>query len=281
MSNVEIMPANQEAVVPEMLGKGLQMIRVDNESMQLFARANRRAPNVDIKKAALEELALSSTFAESAYYSLPPFRGGDGKRIEGISFSGATCLARIWGNCLVDTRVVAEDDDGFDVMGVFHDFETNFRITRPVRASKWIKRKDGNTQRLDAKRQAMEIGSAASKAQRNAILAGLPQWLKTEFFGKAREIVAGTLDAKAAQDKVSSVVNFFKNKFGVNRSQLETFVGKPADQWLGEDIANLRGVVNEFNDGVSSVADVFPAEGAAPVASVNLENFLRGEAKAE
>lgn len=265
------MKKEEAAASPEMQGaaelvrRGETVIRVENETMQAVAIARPRDVKV-VLKAALEELEIAPEFAEKAFYSLPFRDEGDSVQVEGISFPGSAALARLWGNCVVDARAIAEDEDGVDFSGVFIDLETNFRIGRPYRASRWRKTRKG-TYRLDDRGFAQECGIAISKAERNATLAGMPPWLRVAYFNRAREIAGGgKLDKPAPEKKVEAAVAYFREKHGVALDRIEAKVGKPRKEWTGLDLANLRGIINEINDHQTTVEAAFaaPAAEAAP-----------------
>jgi hypothetical protein len=248
----------------ELVRQGSALMRVENESMLLVA-TQRPRDEAKVLKAAIAELELVPEEASKAYYSIPFRDKVPGTRqvritkVEGPSIKAAMALARRWGNCSATARVLNEDVDGYDIEGVFIDFETNFRISRPFRVSKLLKLRGGRVVTLDPRRAVQAIQAGASKAIRNAILAGLPAYLVNGYDKKARQIVGGDLDKKAAPTTVQSAVKAFA-KWAVTQEQLEQYVELKAADWTGTTIAELRGLYNAILDEQTSVEEVFGVE---------------------
>lgn len=251
----------------ELVAQGHALIRIENETMMQVAVQRPRDEGVVIK-GALRELELVPEEAGKAYYSIPYTDRQTGKvtKVEGPSIKAAMALARRWGNCTTGARVLNEDKEGFDVEGVFIDLETNFRITRPQRVSKWFKPRAGGMQQLTIDRQMMAVQAGASKAIRNAILAGLPAYLVGAYDKKARAIVAGKLDAPADAKTTKAVLDAFA-KWAVTREQLEGYAELPVEQWTGTQIADLRGLWNAIHDGQATVAEAFGIATETPAAT--------------
>lgn len=256
-------PANLDGATA-LVAQGHAVIKIENETMASVAVQRPRDEQAVIT-GALKELELVPEEAGKAYYSIPyKERQPDGStktvKVEGPSVKAAMALARRWGNCTTGARVLNEDAEGFDVEGFFIDLETNFRITRPQRVSKWFKPRAGGQQLLSVDRQLMAVQSGASKAIRNACLAALPAYLVAAYDKKARAIVGGKLDAPADKKTVDAVLAAFL-KLKVTKEQLEAHVELKVEQWTGTEVADLRGLWNAINDGQTTVEEAF---GAAP-----------------
>ena len=244
-----------------LVAQGAQLMRIENDSMMSVA-IQRPRNEATVLKSALAELELVPEEAIKAFYSIPyketQFDGSVRTvKVEGLSINTAMALIRRWGNCSITARLLNEDRDGWDLEGVAIDLETNYRIVRPFRVSKWQRRRGGKVELLPPDRQLMVIQAGASKAIRNATLALLPAYLKGAYERKAREIVAGKLDAKADKKTVDAVVRAFK-KLGVTPEQLVRQTGEPLAEWTGDVVADLRGLWNAINDGQTTLEESFP-----------------------
>src|SRR5260221_3988647 len=245
---------------------------VARQQAKQFPRDERK-----ILKDSLAELELVPETAEKAYYSIPFVDGKAGKTtlVQGLSIGSALGLARRWGNCASTVRCLNEDPGGWDLEGGFIDFENNFHCGRPIRGSKLLKTKTGQVYTLDERRASMAFGAHASKAQRNAVLAALPNYLKEAYFAKARQIVGGAPDAPAEAKKVEACLKAF-GRFNVTEPMLVTYLGVDKAKWTGEDVANLRGLWAAINDDNISVADAFqikPEEAASQSAILTPESL--------
>jgi hypothetical protein len=261
---VDTDPAPLDSDAAELVRQGQALMRVENETMLLVATQRPRNEG-KVLAAALAELELVPEEASKAYYSIPFRDRAPGTRqvritkVEGPSIKAAMALARRWGNCSATARILNEDVDGYDIEGVFIDFETNFRIARPFRVSKLLKLRGGRVVTLDPRRAVQAIQAGASKAIRNAILAGLPAFLVNGYDKKARQLVGGDLDKKAAPATVQGAVKAFA-KWNVTQEQLEHYVELKAADWTGTNIAELRGLYNAIVDEQTTVEEVFGGE---------------------
>lgn len=261
MATADVIDRNTGGVT-DLVAQGAAIIRIENETMMQVA-VQRPRDEQAVVTGALRELDLVPEEAGKAFYSIPyKERQPDGTvkivKIEGPSIKAAMALGRRWGNCSNGARVLNEDKEGFDLEGVFIDLETNFRTTRPQRVSKWYKSRAGGAQLLSIDRQLMALQAGASKAIRNATLAGLPAYLVSAYDKKARAIVGGNLDAPADQKTVNAVLRAFE-KLRVTKAQLEDYAELPTEKWTGSEVADLRGLWNAISDGQTNVEEVFGA----------------------
>lgn len=256
-----------ESATASLVAQGITLVRAENESMSAIGRLHPRMER-EVLQDALAELELVPEQAKEAFYSIPfKDRKGGNKTtyVQGLSIDGATSLARRWGNCAVGGRIINEDETGVDVEGVFFDYQTNFRMAKPHRASK-IAKVENRWISLDAQRLLMAVQSSVSKAQRNAIEAGLPPYLTKAYFEKARLLVAGNPEEKADPKKIDAVIKAFE-RFRVTQAMLEESVGQPRDNWYGDDVANLRGLYKALQDGGTTILEIWPPKDATPQAA--------------
>lgn len=256
MATAEVMSPTSAA--ENLVAQGATLMRIENDSM-LAVAIQRPRNEANVLKGALNELAMVPEEAKKNYYAIPYKDRDTGKivTVTGPSINAAMALARRWGNCSAATRIVNEDATGFDIEGVFIDLESNFRVSKPFRVGKTAKRKGGGAYLLDPQRLLMAVQAGASKASRNAILAGLPTYLVRAYDTRAREIAAGNLDAAADPRKVAGLFKAFE-RFKVTKEMLEAYVESPIAEWTGETLSNLIGLGNALNDGQVTVEDLFP-----------------------
>lgn len=271
---LEPVPANADGPTT-LVAMGHAVLRIENETLAQVA-IQRPRDEAKVLGGALKELELVPEEASRAYYEIP-YRdtapGGEQKmvKVTGPSIKAATALARRWGNCSATARILGEDADSIELEGVFIDFETSVRFTRPHRVSKYMKTRRGIVT-LDPKRLEAAVGAGASKAMRNAILTGLPAYLVAAYDRRAREIAGGKAEAPLDTKTRGAIVKAF-SEFKVEEKHLAAYLEKPAAEWTGADRASLIGVYNAIKDGQTTAAEVFFGETettAAPTDSVTL-----------
>ncbi len=243
-----------------LVAQGFAVTRHENDAMMAVALQRPRNPK-KVLAAAIEELSLAPDEAKASYYSIPyRERQADGTTrmvaVEGPSINAAMALARLWGNCNVTARILNDDATGADVAGIWVDFETNFRVERPMRVSKVAKKRSGGVYTLNPQQWLAAIQAGASKAQRNAALKGIPAWLVSRYVKHARTIAAGDPDSKADPKKVDNLLRAFA-RFSVTLEMLEAQREAPRADWTGEDLAILIGLGNAIKDGQMTVAEAF------------------------
>jgi hypothetical protein len=253
-----------------LVAQGVTLMRVENESMLAVAIQRPR----QLKKVlamALEELKLVPEEAKRAYYSIPykesqPDRSIKIVNVEGPSIKAAMALARLYGNCSVTARSLHEDAVGADLAGIFIDYETNFRVERPMRVTRVMKKRSGGTWTLNPQQWLAALQAAASKATRNAALNGLPAWLVASYMKTARAIAAGDPDAAADPKKVAGTLKAFA-RFNVTQAMLEKYVETPISEWMGDHLATLIGLGNAIADKQLTVEEAFELEQPQPESS--------------
>jgi hypothetical protein len=173
--------------------------------------------------------------------------------VEGGSIGLAYCIARNWGNCVVDVEL--ETRDGIDVFTAsWIDLETGFTTSRLFR--KKHNPVGGNYDAERADDMGFQVGQ--SKPLRNVIFAGVPKWLET----KAIE-VAKASEAKGLEDPTRFVyakgkVLSFLAKYGVTEERVFAKIGKPASEWTRDEYMNVRSLATEIKDGLADPDEVFP-----------------------
>lgn len=238
------------------------ILKADNEAQQSWALAHRR----DMARARAQAIAELEAFpeaAERAWYAIP-YKNADGTKtiVEGPSIKAATALMRNWQNCTSGSLIVGETDDRVQVLGFFFDVENNIRKFKPFNISKmgWNS-KQQKAYRLPDHKLVMAIQAGASKAERNAILSGLPQGLIDLYVAKAKQIVAGggkNKQVESPKDRIAKLYKAFE-KWEVTAEMLDRWMDSQSDTIKNPQdiIVALTGLGTAIKDGQTTVEEVF------------------------
>ncbi len=171
--------------------------------------------------------------------------------IQGGSIDLAMCIARNYGNCVIDIDV-EELPSHWVFRAVFIDLETGFSFPRVYR-----QRRTQDLGKMDDDRaQDMTFQIGQSKAQRNAVLKAVPGWLIDQAIEVARTAEIGKIKTENIVLARAKVVDFF-DKYGVEVEALEVKTGRAADMWTAEDIAYFRSTATAIKEGQVSAKEVF------------------------
>jgi hypothetical protein len=226
----------------------------------------------------LERLKLLAAAAGSDWYYRWQVNGDGGKKewIEGPSIKLADDLARIYGNCDLDTRII-DAGDSWLFYSRFIDLETGYSRTRPFQQRKGqstSKKMDGGR----ARDIAFQIG--ASKAERNVVVHALRTFADFAF-EEAKNALIGKIgaDLPAWRDRV---LNGLQNQ-GIDKLRVEKVMGRTATEWLAPDVAKIIASMKAIADGMASWEESFPPLDAKPedeAAPVNgLDKFASNNAQ--
>jgi len=205
-----------------------------------------------VTKNVLQEAQL----AGSSFYYRWEVKDKSGKKsaIEGPSIDLAMCIARNYGNCVIDVDA-QETSSHYMMKGVLIDLETGFTCPRLFRQRKSQKLSG----KMDDARQediAFQIGQ--SKAIRNAIVRAMPSWLIDQAIAMAQRSELSKIKPENLAVSRSMVLDFF-SKFGVGQDRIEAERTRKADEWTAQDIVDLRGMATALKEGRISPDDLFPA----------------------
>jgi len=249
------------AVTPQIVD-GSRQLAIEIKSQRELALSNPR----DEKKVlagCLAELEMAPEFAEDAFYSIPYNEGKENETlVEGLSVKMSRAATRRWGNCATGARIVAEDDEAIDLEGIFVDFETNVIFRRSFRVQKtYLSRGSKIPVPLKGTMLANAIQAGLSKAERNAALAGLPEYMKDRLFSAAKQIAGrkGKQEGKTDAERLDACYAGF-GKFGVEPVRVLEYVRKNlAGKSTDEIIGTMKGIWNAIKDKHTTIEDVFPA----------------------
>lgn len=199
---------------------------------------------------------LAAIAGENWLYRYPVKDHGKAKTIEGPSIKCANTVARLYGNCEVDTRVF-DNGDSWIIYARFIDWETGFAYTRPfeqMKGQQTIKTDDKGRQRQNA----FQIG--VSKSIRNVITNALEQFTTFAYEEASRNIVE-TVGKKLEYYKQRTVAAL--KELGVDIKRVELAVGRPLNQWLAPNVAGIISEIQAIQDGMATVDETWPPEAPA------------------
>ena len=250
----------QQSLPAEVLASGKTALATRTEHAQTLSILKPR----DLDTVASRVVAEAGAFPEGLTYS---WKAGQGT-VEGCGIKAAMLIARVWGNCDVSSRMLAETPESWLFEGEFYDQETNFRVLRTYRQRRNTGRKAGKMDSGRVEDADYQIGQ--SKAIRSAVLAGTPEGLQDAVFQAARKGSVRKLNAEAQGGaglvKQAEKARAVFGKYKATREMLETRVGRPMGDWTAEDIQGLRELYQSLEEGHTSREKAFPDafEGLAP-----------------
>jgi len=193
---------------------------------------------------------MNSETAQSCGYALP--RGG--KPITGPSVHLAKIIVSNWGNMRTEAKVVQITDKQVISRGTAWDLETNVASAFEVRRS--IINKDGK--RFSDDMITVTGNAANSIAYRNAVFAVIPKAITDRVYHAAQKFITGDLsDADKLLKKRTSVINNFKNDYGISEDEVIKICGKQtSNQINAEELSLLIGIIQSLKDGDTTVEEL-------------------------
>ncbi len=273
----ELLPPVSSSETVELLRGGAALTKAENDTLAQVAVTRPRDPLRCLEKA-IAELDMDPEFAEKQYYVIP-YQGATGKQnVEGLSIKAAMALARNWGNCTVSSRVMEDREDAVMLEGVAIDFETNFRVCKPVTVSKYYR--DRKTRRMVKWRDDRLphlVGSGASKAVRNAILNMIPEPMQKRYWNHAKSLAAQLITGQSAgevttgggksksefKDPANVIRRILEGfePFHVSREHIEAKLGHSMDQLTMDEVGTLAGIRNALQAGSTDAYQAFGVGG--------------------
>ena len=173
--------------------------------------------------------------------------------IEGLTTKGANEVARIYGNCEVDTRVI-DLGDTWLIMARFSDYESGFNMTRPYQQRKSQRFMGDDPGR--AQDAALSMG--VSKAIRNVITNSLQSF--AEFaFDEAKGSIVARIGKELPRWRQRTIDAINAKPLDIKRA--EAIVGRVAGEWTAPDVALLLAMMKGVADGMTTLDETFPPLG--------------------
>jgi hypothetical protein len=217
------------------------------------------AKRVDVRRNDAEVIAKIKTHAAMAgtdwFYRFPVKKKGGGQDfITGPSVKLANAVARLYGNCQVDVRVV-DNGPTFMIYAKFIDIETGFALVRPFQQDKGASRMGGTGPEADARRLDIALQIGTSKATRNVICNALATFCDFAF-EEAEKNLVGKIgkNMEAYRDRA---VKWFAGR-QIDLARVEAAVGRSAKDWLAPDLARIAAEVKAVEDGMATADETWP-----------------------
>lgn len=230
---------------------GHTMVQTTHSDMRAISVQVPRKPAA-ILQAVLAELEAVPKWAEKCYYDRPI---GGGERVVGANVVLTRIVARHWGNCSIRDYVADQttDKDGVQMIqcaAQFIDLETNYALQRvyPVSSMAW--RRSGGYVLLEGEKLSQAVLIGLSKAERNVVLAAIPEFVIQTAFETCRRIAA-----KSVKGKMAAWLDFFLKK-GVTREMLEEELGGSLDKLNDDQLARFKGLANALEDHEMKASDI-------------------------
>lgn len=243
--------SGDESPAERMMSQGMAIQQVKTSYTTAMAVQKARS----ISKVALNVLEEAKLAGSSFYYYWEVF-DKEKKRnvpIQGGSIDLAMCVARNYGNCVVDAEV-SETTTHFIFKGTLIDLETGFTCPRLFRQRK----SQSLGGKMDSARQediVFQIGQ--SKAIRNAIVRAMPSWLLDKAIETAKQAELDKIKPENIHISRTKALDFFA-KYGINCERIEAERKRKIDEWTAQDIVDLKGMATALQEGRISPDELFP-----------------------
>ena len=249
-----------EVLAVEVVSQDVSAVaRDEREAMMELAK---KYPRKEMEAAALicrscERVGL----AEKAEYRFT--RGG--QVIRGATINLAREAARVWGNILSGQRTTSEDGSYATVQGWALDLQSGRGTQLEKKVKILVQRKGGGaTQWVKPnERDKLElIGREGSKLERNAILALIPSDIVADAVDVARRTLesAASGDLKKNREDVIRGLVAVAMSVGIYQADIEKHIDHPVEQLSGEEVVDIRKLINAIKAKEVTVAEAFPRE---------------------
>ena len=221
--------------------------------------------------------AIAAAAGDDFYYRFPVKNRKENRTdyIEGPSIKCANEVARLYGNCAIDT-IVDDLGDAWMIYARFTDFETGFTMTRPFQQRKNAGRLGGGD---DARNLDIALAIGASKAIRNVVTNALG--LFTNYaFEEAKNSIVEKIGKNLAAWRERMPARLAEN--GIEPRRAEVVLGKPISEWTAPDMARVVAMVKTIVDGMATLDETFPPVGTVETKAETerLDQFAEGDGKA-
>lgn len=210
------------------------------------------------------------SIASVAMYQYP--RGG--QTVSGPSIRLVEEVARCWGNIDYGTRELSRNGEYTEMEAYAWDMQTNTYSSQKFTV-RHLREKSGGDVRLTSERDIYEItANMAARRLRARIMAVLPPDIIDHALAVCRSTINGSSD-RPIEDKIKTMLVKLR-RFGVSKHHIEELQGKPVNEFLPDDFADILGIYNSIKDGIGSASDYFgntkePTNSALDTARTNTQ----------
>ena len=250
-SQIQPFSGTPEEMAPSLLSEGKTLQKTQTTYTTAIAVQKPRSITRLLSNV-LEEARMAGS---SFYYGWTAKSKSGPVRIEGPSIDLAMCVARHYGNCALDIEA-SETPTHYMMKGYLIDLESGFTCPRLFRQRK----SQSMGEKMDKDRQediVFQVGQ--SKAIRNAIVRAMPRWLMDRAIEVAKDAEIKNIKEEGPVVAQAKVLGFFK-EYGISQERIEGQLGRAADEWTDQDIADLRANAIALKEGRVRADELFPIE---------------------
>lgn len=171
--------------------------------------------------------------------------------IEGPTITLANDLAREYGNCAIQTRVV-DIGESWIIYARFVDIERGYTLERPFQQRK-SQKSIGTKDRGRAEDNALQIG--VSKAIRNVVVNAL-ETFANYMFDEAKQSVVDKLGKDLPKHRQRVLDRLAEMNVDVRR--VELVQGRVAKDWIVSDVAAVIANIKAISEGMTNAEDAWP-----------------------
>jgi hypothetical protein len=184
-------------------------------------------------------------------------RTGKVEYIEGPSVKATNAVARLFGNCSVESRTMRLDEKQYICYSRFGDLETGFSITKGqlVPRSATLGGED------EERRQAIAHNVGQSKSQRNVVDAALGDFTNRAFQSAKASIVDRIgRNLEGSRERIVELLLELGREKGISTivTRVEYVTGRKVNEWLAPDIAGIHAEIEAIRDGFASIDEQWP-----------------------
>ena len=205
-------------------------------------------------------------FADTAIYSKPI----GNTSVEGLSVRATEMMIREWGNIVISSHVVYEDETMRRIRVSATDLQTNANYSSDSVISKTIERKSSKgreviSERLNSYGETVFIVKATddelmikeaamlAKMRRNLGAMLIPSDIKEEIMKQCKDAIDSQIQSNPVAER-RRVIDAF-DSIGVQVLRLEKILGHPIAESSPAEIAKLRKIYSAIKEGTASLSD--------------------------
>jgi hypothetical protein len=196
-------------------------------------------------------------------YPVKNRRTGRVDYIEGPSVKATNAVARLFGNCSIESRTVALDAKRDICYSRFGDLETGFSITK----GQIVPRTATLGGEDEERRQQIAHNIGQSKSQRNVTEAALGDFAQRAFLSAKASIVDKIgKNIEKARVRIVELLNELGQEKGITGvvARVEYVKARKVSEWLAPDIAGIHGEIEFIADGMASIDETWPLPAPEP-----------------
>ncbi|MGD6898644.1 hypothetical protein [Bacillus infantis] len=216
------------------------------------------------------------SLAETALYQYP--RGST--TVTGPSIRLAEAIAQYWGNINFGIKELEQKNGESTVVAYAWDMESNTRQEKifQVKHDRYAK---GKMSRLTDPRDIYElVANNGARRLRACILGVIPGDIIDNAVAQCHQTLQNSYE-EPLKDRVISVLQWFKNQYGITQEMVEAKLGHSMESFTEQDYITLKSINQSLKDGMAKREDFFKIVEKKEAPKTSLEQqFKEGEENA-